>query len=80
MMEIILLCSNAIIMGGMFILTLYRAKIEKKAIDMQIRNAVAYEKIKYLKLALKREKEIIMNMSGEEFIEFLRSVCDENNS
>jgi len=67
-------------MCGMFILTIYRARIEKKAIDMQIKNAVAKEKLRYLKRALEKERDIIMNMSGEAFIEFLETICNEDKT
>jgi len=76
MLEIVLLCSNALIMVGMLILTLYRVRIEKRAVDLQVENAIAREKLKHLRMALEREQDMILNMSGKDFIEFLEAICN----
>jgi len=73
--NIILSVSTLTITIGILIATLYRVKIEKKTIEIQYANAKASKKIQALKRALNYEKDEILNMTGEEFIEFLEEVC-----
>jgi len=58
---------NLAVVSGMFIVTIYRAWIEKQ-------NLKAIRKITTLRAILESEKEQIENMTGEEFIDMLKTV------
>jgi len=58
---------NLLVMVGMFIVTIYRAWIEHKQMK-------AKQKINMLIEILDREKDQLKTMTGEEFIEMLRTV------
>lgn len=73
--NIIFSISTLIITISIFIATLYRVKIEKKTIEIQYANAKALEKIQVLRTVLNNDKDEILNLTGEEFIEFLEEVC-----
>lgn len=60
---------NVVIVVGMFIVTVYRAWIEKQ-------NLEGRKKIEVLRTVLKREKDQIKDMSGEEFIDMLKTVLE----
>lgn len=60
---------NLAIIAGMFLVTIYRAWIEKKQLKAQ-------QKIDVIKAVLEREKDTIKDLSGEEFIEMLRTILD----
>ena len=77
--EHIILISNSIVTAGLFIATLYRIKIEKKQIEVIIKNAVAAEKLRALRRIMEKEKSLINEMTGNEFIEFLKQVVNDEN-
>lgn len=58
----------------MLIITVYRVKLEKKSVQVIVKNTEAIERIRALKWALKSEREQILAMSGKDFIEFLEKV------
>lgn len=60
---------NLAIVVGMFLVTIYRAWIEKK----QLR---AKQKIEVIETILEREKDLIKELSGEEFIDMLNVILD----
>lgn len=61
---------NLVIVVGMFIVTIYRAWIERKQLKAQ-------EKLELLKAILRDENEVIKELSGEEFIDMLEAVFSE---
>lgn len=65
MFELYLL--NLIIVVGMFGVTIYRAWLEKKQLTAQ-------EQIRIIRAILESEKDIIKELSGEEFIEMLEAI------
>jgi len=76
--EITILISNLLVTIGLFLTTLYRVRIEKRQIDVLIKNAESAEKMKLIRKALENDKNIFLEMSGQEIIEFLEKVCNEN--
>lgn len=60
---------NLVIVTGMFLLTAFRVWIEKKQLKAQ-------QKIDVIEAVLEREKDTIKDLSGEEFIEMLRTILD----
>jgi len=60
---------NLLVITGMFLVTIYRAWIEKKQMKAQ-------QRIEVIKTVLEREKEMIKNLSGEEFIEMLKTILE----
>jgi len=58
---------NLIIVVGMFIVTIYRAWIEKQ-------NLQSRRRVEELKMILEKEKEAIKTMTGEDFIDMLKTV------
>ena len=58
---------NLIIVVGMFTVTIYRAWIEKKQLNAQ-------EQINMIRAILEGEKDVIRDLSGEEFIEMLEVI------
>lgn len=61
---------NLLVLIGMFVVTIYRAWIEKQ-------NLEATRKIEQLKLILEKEGDTIRGLSGEEFIDMLKTVLLE---
>ena len=61
---------NVVIVVGMFIVTIYRAWIEKQ-------NLRDRKKIEVLKGILEKEADVIKGLSGEEFIDMLKTVLRE---
>jgi len=62
---------NFIVMLSMLLATLYRAWIEKQNLD-------ARRKLEKLAVVLKQEEKTIQNMTGNDFIEMLRVILNEN--
>lgn len=60
---------NLVIVAGMFAVTIYRAWIEKQ--DLKGR-----KKVEMLKTILEKEADTIKGLSGEDFIEMLRTVLE----
>lgn len=58
---------NLVIVIGMFLVTIYRAWIEKKQLKAQ-------QRIEVIKTVLEREKDAIKELSGEEFIDMLKTI------
>lgn len=61
---------NVIIIVGMFIVTIYRAWIEKQ-------NLRDRKKIEMLKAVLEKEADTIKGLSGEELIDMLKTVLKD---
>ena len=61
---------NVFIVVGLFIVTIYRAWIEKQ-------NLRDRKKIEMLKGILEKEADVIKGLSGEEFIDMLKTVLRE---
>lgn len=61
---------NIIIVIGMFIVTVYRAWMEKQ-------NLEAKRKIAELEMILKKEPNTIKDLSGEEFIDLLKTILSK---
>jgi len=77
--EYTILISNLLVTIGLFLVTAYRVKIEKKQINILIKNANAAEKIKMLKQTIKKEKDEILKMNSEEVLELLEEVCNNED-
>ena len=77
--EYTILISNLLVTIGLFLVTAYRVKIEKKQINILIKNAKAAEKIKLLKQTIKKEKDEILKMNSEEVLELLEEVCNNED-
>jgi len=77
--EYTILISNLLVTIGLFLVTAYRVKIEKKQINILIKNANADEKIKMLKQTIKKEKDEILKMNSEEVLELLEEVCNNED-
>lgn len=60
---------NLLVVAGMFIVTIYRAWIERQELK-------AKQQIEILKEVLEREKSTIRELSGEEFIDMLRTILE----
>ncbi|MBU0847338.1 hypothetical protein KKH23_09170 [Patescibacteria group bacterium] len=58
---------NLAVVIGMFLVTVYRAWIEKKQMKAQ-------QRIEVIETILEREKDMIKDLSGEEFIEMLETI------
>jgi len=76
--EIVILISNLLVTIGLFLTTLYRVRIEKRQIDVLVKNAKSAEKMKMIRKALKNDKSLFLEMSGQEIIDFLESLCNED--
>jgi len=61
---------NLVVVFGMFTVTIYRAWMEKQ-------NLEARRKLEQLRLVLARETDAIKGLSGEEFIEMLKTILSE---
>jgi len=61
---------NLFIVVGMFIVTIYRAWIEHEQLK-------ARKKIEIIKTILEKEADVIREMSGDEFIDALKSVFED---
>jgi hypothetical protein len=61
---------NVIIVAGMFAVTIYRAWIEKQ-------NLNGIKKIELLKAVLEKEADTIKDLSGEDFIDMLKTVLKD---
>lgn len=61
---------NVIIVAGMFAVTIYRAWIEKQ-------NLKGIKKIEALRIILEREADTIKGLSGEDFIDLLKTVLKD---
>jgi len=61
---------NLAVVVGMFLVTIYRAWIEKKQMK-------AKQRIELLNNVLEREKDVIKELSGEEFIDMLKTVLED---
>ena len=61
---------NLVIVIGMFLVTIYRAWIENKQLK-------AKQRIEVMKTVLKRENETIRGLSGEEFIDMLKTLLED---
>jgi len=77
--EYTILISNLLVTIGLFLVTAYRVKIEKKQINILIKNANAAEKIKMLKQTIKKEKDEILKMNSEEILELLEEICNNED-
>ena len=77
--EYTILISNLLVTIGLFLVTAYRVKIEKKQINILIKNANAAEKIKMLKQTIKKEKDEILKMNSEEVLELLEEICNNED-
>lgn len=73
--EVVVLISNLLLTIGLFLTTLYRVRIEKRQIDVLIKNAKSAEKMKIIRKVLKNNKNIFLEMSGQDFIDFLEEAC-----
>jgi len=60
---------NLLVVVGMFLVTIYRAWIEKKQMKAQ-------QRIEVIEMVLEREKDMIKDLSGEEFIEMLKTILE----
>lgn len=60
---------NLAIVIGMFLVTIYRAWIENKQLK-------AKQRIDVLKTVLRREEETIRGLSGDEFIDMLKTILE----
>lgn len=60
---------NLAIVIGMFLVTIYRAWIENKQLK-------AKQRIEVLKTVLRREEEMIRGLSGDEFIDMLKTILE----
>jgi len=60
---------NVIIVAGMFAVTVYRAWIEKQ--DLKGR-----KKIQTLRLVLEKEADMIRGLSGEDFLDMLKTILE----
>lgn len=67
-----ILISNLLVTIGLFIITAYRVKIERKQVYTIIKNAKAAEKIVELSKRLEDEETIFEGMATKDFIEFLK--------
>jgi len=61
---------NVIIVSGMFAVTIYRAWIEKQ-------NLKGIKKIEMLRAILDKETDTIKDLSGEDFIDLLKTVLKD---
>jgi len=61
---------NLAVVFSMFVVTVYRAWMEKQ-------NLEARRKIEQLKIVLEREADTIRGLSGEEFIDMLKTVLSK---
>jgi len=70
----IVILINTLTSIGLFIGTLYRIKIEHKSIKIAERNAEAYNRLRAISEVIYKEKDEILKMSREEFLEMLNEV------
>jgi len=61
---------NVIIVAGMFAVTIYRAWIEKQDLNGR-------KKLEILKAILEKEADTIRGLSGEDFIDLLKTVLKD---
>lgn len=68
---VIVLVSNMIVNCVLAVLYSYRVKIEKKQVDVMVKNAEAKACLEVMKRHIRTERRDIENMSKEELKEFL---------
>lgn len=69
---------NLAVTLGMFIVLLYRAHLDSKRTKATIEQARAAESLRTLRVMIEKEHESILNMSGEEIYEFLKTLVQED--
>ena len=68
---VIVLVSNMIVNCVLAVLYSYRVKIEKKQVDVMVKNAEAKACLEVMKRHIRTERKDIENMSKEDLREFL---------
>lgn len=75
----LVLISNALVTIGIFLATLYRIKIERKQVEIIIKNANSAEKLRKFQKMVEAEREMIEEMKGHEFLELLEKLFEDEN-
>ena len=76
-MELLYLLNLAVTLG-MLVVLLYRAHLDTKRTKATIEQARAAEALRTLRIMIEKEHESILDMSGEEIYEFLKTLVQED--
>ena len=65
---------NLLVTIGLLVATLYRVIIEKKQIECLIQELKTKEKMEKLRMIIESEKDLIISMKPEEYLDFLKEL------